>query len=343
MNRNEFINPICFSHRADFDGMCSAALVRRYFNGEVEIHPVDYGDKEISGTKSFFDAFKVKNRTVIICDFSFKPALFKMICKVAKNVVWLDHHVSAVQDILKCKWFTEMRYPEDLNNQKIFGHHYASEEFPFSGAYLTWCFFFKDDGSFMQYWDECPEFIKNIAIYDTWKFMSEDEKIFLTKFQLGMKAAGLNWDTVQWWDALISDVGDIGVTYDEINMGQNLVAMINEYGNGVYNFNMNNQFARMNKNAYPVKFKVNGKNLRGLALNVNGYNSEVFEPIYDPTKHDFCIEYYFTGKIWQFSVYVFPDKIGKVNAVDVIRSFCDGGGHSGAAGGSSDKLPKELL
>ena len=346
MNNLDFINPICFSHSADFDGMCSAALVRKYFNNEVEIYPIDYSDKEAKSFAALSESVKLKKRTVIICDFSFNPRMMREIADAAREVIWLDHHASAVADITKTKWFNEYITTTPEKPAKISGLWIADEGVPFSGAYLTWAYFYNESrfASFDEFL-KAPEIVKNISIYDTWCFANLDEKIFLTKFQYGMKAAGLTFDTVEWWNSLLSDIESVGTTYDEINMKENLITMINEYGNGVYNFNLNNQFAHINKAAYPVKIKVNGKNLKGLALNVNGYNSEIFESIYDPEKTDFFIKYYYNKDHWSYSVYVPDDKRDKVSAVDIVRSFDPerGGGHNGAAGGNSDKFISELV
>ena len=58
--------PIAFVHSADFDGMCSAALLNKYFNNQIEVHPINYGDKELRSDTAFLDAFDVKGRDVYI-------------------------------------------------------------------------------------------------------------------------------------------------------------------------------------------------------------------------------------------------------------------------------------
>ena len=38
------MNPICFYHKADLDGVCSAAIVK-HFVPECELYGIDYGDE----------------------------------------------------------------------------------------------------------------------------------------------------------------------------------------------------------------------------------------------------------------------------------------------------------
>ena len=160
-----------------------------------------------------------------------------------------------------------------------------------------------------------------------------------------MKALGFGLDTPALWEALLADPEkDELVPYDVFALKQKIEQEIEVFGKVVMNYNKSYMFPRIDKSAYSVKLKVNGKNLKGLALNVNGFNSEVFEPMYDPEKHDFFIEYYYNKDHWSYSVYVPEDKLDKVSAIDIVRSFDSekGGGHRGSAGGNSDKLLKEL-
>ena len=38
------MKPICFYHKADLDGVCSAAIVK-HFVPECELYGIDYGDE----------------------------------------------------------------------------------------------------------------------------------------------------------------------------------------------------------------------------------------------------------------------------------------------------------
>lgn len=367
--------PIAFVHGADFDGMCCAALLNKYFDNQIEIHPLNYGDKELKSDTAFLDAFDVKNRDVYVCDFHFKPSLLKKVVDLSHLTTWLDHHKSAIDEIIKTSWYKRrlksfINEEESENTSKLTGIWYGDSELPFSGAYLTWAWFFnKKDPGFtaiegfdengnitISYnvsgltdnanspWEKTSQVIRNIAIGDThnlaFGFGAETEI-----FQYGMKALGLNFDTLEMWRALLSDLdNDESISYELFAKKNELIDKINILGEAVYQYNQVYEFSRINKNVFHIKLPINGKNIKILALNVNGYNSEVFEPIYNPETEDAFLAYFFKNDHWSYSVYVPEDKKDKVSAIDIIK-YIDpekGGGHKGAAGGSSEKLLKEL-
>lgn len=379
--------PIGFVHRNDFDGMCSGALLQKYFDNQIEIHPLDYGDKELKSDTAFLDAFDVKGRDVYICDFHLKPSLMKKVIDLSHLTTWLDHHKSAVDEIVEAPWYKRgvkalMKNEEVPDFRKLVGLWYGGGTLPFSGAYLTWAWLFNkgdagfvanetfdEDGNLIRTyllppdrltsdtlklmipwedtqfaWNKAPQFIRDISIADThavdFGYGKETEII-----QYGMKAIGLSFETSDMWRALLSDLDNDGLaSYDEIAKKNELLEQIQIMGAAVWQYNALYEFPRIGKAAYRVKLPVNGKNVKILALNVNGYNSEVFDPIYNPETEDAFLLYFYKNDHWSYSVYVPEDKKDKVSAVDIIKSFDEnGGGHRGAAGGSSDKLLKELL
>lgn len=87
------LNMICFYHSADFDGKCSAALVK-IRNPKCELYGIDYGQP--------FPFDKVKGEEVIMVDFSLQPFnnMLKL-NKLAKKFVWIDHHKSAIDEYNK--------------------------------------------------------------------------------------------------------------------------------------------------------------------------------------------------------------------------------------------------
>lgn len=383
------ILPIAFTHSADFDGMCSAALLKKYFNSQIEIHPINYGDKELKNTSAFLDAFNLKGRDVYVCDFSFNPSLFKKIIDLSNQTIWLDHHVSAIKDVVDSSWYQKMlndyyTNPEKSEKDNLFekfsGIQCERDDLPYSGAYLTWAWLFnsKDAGLAIGHqkneetgkwervvenipisenayaneidfqisdaWKRCPNFIKNIAACDTFRFDFDCPKDQADIQQFGMKAIGLDNNRYDLWEALLVDTdNDEATSYELVEKKQQLQEIIENDGRAVLAYNVLYQYPKVMKAAYPIKLKVNGKNFRGLALNTNGFNSDIFMSAYDPEKTDFFIDYNYDNGVWNYGVYVPEDKKEKVSAVDIVRSFDEnGGGHVGAAGGRTEKLLKEL-
>ena len=408
--------PIAFVHSADLDGMCSAALLRNFYGFDgVEICPVNYGDKTISGEKTLFDNYDIKNREVYICDFSFNPNLMKTIIEESKQTIWLDHHVSAVKDIVESGWFQKMikesieyensgnPIPKNSIANKFTYLLNPTENLPYSGAFLTWAYLYHDADIGIQFgfvkndetkkfemvvgnnpvdneeidddylimntaedmeiiqakkmnylmneietltvWQNCPYVIKMISLFDTWKFTPENE-MEVKIFQDGLVTLGLDFSPKMWslWQILLSDIDSESMRYDLVNDKTALMEKIELYGTVAQQYQRNYVFPRIAQIAYPVKFELNGKTIKGIAANTNCKGSDSFSMVYDPEKHDFCIEYYFDKGFWNYSVYIMPDKIDKVSAIDIVYLINkDGGGHKGAAGARSESLYRKLV
>lgn len=78
--------------------------------------------------------------------------------------------------------------------------------------------------------------------------------------------------------------------------------------------------------------------LKCIAINKNLANSQLFESVYDPAKHDAMIAYGWAGKQWKVSLY--SDK-KNIDAGKICKRF-GGGGHHGAAGFLCCDLPFKL-
>jgi uncharacterized protein len=79
----------CFYHQSDFDGQCSAAIVRYAFP-ECELIPITHGD-------SFpFDTIQA-GETIYMVDFCLPIELMVRLSQVSE-LIWIDHHKSAVEE-----------------------------------------------------------------------------------------------------------------------------------------------------------------------------------------------------------------------------------------------------
>ena len=86
---------ICFFHRADFDGVCSAAIVKK-FVPDCELYGIDYGDEfpwdKVSMCQvAMVGAAEPEKRQVYMVDFSLKPDDMKRLAACC-DLVWIDHH-----------------------------------------------------------------------------------------------------------------------------------------------------------------------------------------------------------------------------------------------------------
>lgn len=81
-----------FYHSADLDGICSAAIVYDVFRADhnLVLQPINYGQAFPWESVSSDDA-------VTMVDFSLDPADMLKLRKACVNLVWIDHHVSAIE------------------------------------------------------------------------------------------------------------------------------------------------------------------------------------------------------------------------------------------------------
>jgi uncharacterized protein len=82
----------CIYHKTDYDGICSAALVKSYYNIKDEnMIGMDYSD-----TINYND-FQ-KEDTVIIVDFCIQPYKnMNQLKQIVSKIIWIDHHISAIE------------------------------------------------------------------------------------------------------------------------------------------------------------------------------------------------------------------------------------------------------
>ena len=78
----------CFYHESDFDGQCSAAIVRYAFP-DCQPMPITHGD-------SFpFDAIQT-GETIYMVDFCLPIDLMVRLSQLSE-FIWIDHHKSAIE------------------------------------------------------------------------------------------------------------------------------------------------------------------------------------------------------------------------------------------------------
>jgi hypothetical protein len=99
------------------------------------------------------------------------------------------------------------------------------------------------------------------------------------------------------------------------------------------------QFARTKENASIIKeigFDLEWEGLTFLACNAARYNSLLFTAGLTP-EHDACFGFKWTGKDWSVSLYHAPGK--EHHDLSTIAVKYGGGGHRGACGFRTNKLP----
>ena len=344
------MNPICFYHSADLDGVCSGAIVK-HFVPDVELVGYDYGqpfpwDKvrpgidaendplwahlykpengyvlEVFGDppKAAIETLKFEKRTVYVADVSLPPEDMRRLAEVS-NLVWIDHHASQ-----------EGLWAELQNKQAQQGLFRIGT----AACELCWEFF--------NPLQDAPEAVRLLGSYDVWrKDDPEWEKILA--FQYGCRVINNIHDPEHgpWLDLFAVEVAHIQdqKIREVVRDGRMLLryqAEVNrracELGNHVqYLFPPGGPY----KNVWQNQQSVEG--FTALCCNTIVFNSQFFDGFYDPEKHDVMVPYCkLADGRWKVSLYSTKPEI---DCGAICMTF-GGGGYKGAAGFICDKLPWE--
>jgi len=193
--------PLCFYHSADLDGKCSAAVVNYYYvkniSGDyrkpVNFFPINYGDK--------FPWDLVNNHDVFMVDFSLQPYLDMIKLNKVSNLIWIDHHETAIEENLK-------------NGELIKGLCKVG----YSGCELTWKFLFPSD--------DIPLSISLLGRYDVWDMGSNFcwETIILP-FQYGIRTYNTSPSNDILWNSILEDDS---LVFDCVNTGNFIISYQNK-------------------------------------------------------------------------------------------------------------------
>jgi len=131
------INVVLY-HSNCIDGFTSAFCcwyfisINNLFKNNVRFIPVSYLDKPPD----------LRNKNVLICDFSFKNIIIKQLINDTKKLLILDHHKSALIEL------------KDIDDKyKVFDMNHC-------GAFITWKYFFPNSS--------VPKFIEYVEDNDLW-------------------------------------------------------------------------------------------------------------------------------------------------------------------------------
>jgi oligoribonuclease NrnB/cAMP/cGMP phosphodiesterase (DHH superfamily) len=131
---------IVIYHHPCPDGCTSGTIANMYFKSIKKT--VDFWGLSHSPNPPPELYNRLKDKNVLICDFSFKKEIINKILEIAKNLLIIDHHISAQKDL------------QDIDPKyKIF-------DMAHSGAYLVWLYFYPNV--------PVPLFVKYIEDNDIW-------------------------------------------------------------------------------------------------------------------------------------------------------------------------------
>ena len=289
----------CIYHCEDFDGMCSAAIVKFFLGNTVVLIPATNAGKSLS----IFDNIPLGS-SVYICDYSYP--LDQMV-ELSKNynLVWKDHH-GIIQDA------EQMGFnPDGLRSIK------------YSGCELTWMFFkqkYKQLKADYKY-EDSPIVVKLLGRYDVHDNENNVSGYNPLVFQCGFRSYNLDLDkNYQFWYDLLNE--DDHEKLKEIHNTGKIVLK--------YLKNFNKRYIDL----YGYESEIN--NHRALVVNYGKASNMVFDDYNgDLNDFDYFITYVRKNNKYNVSVY---SKKDNVSARELAQRF-GGDGHFHAAGFSCEKLP----
>lgn len=290
---------ICIYHSKDLDGYCSGAIVKLKYP-DAKLVGYDYGQPFP------LTDYELEGQDLIMIDVSLPMQDMCALALKVKSFTWIDHHISAINDYGKVK---SDEFNEGAQAIK------AVLENGISACEGGWKHLFPNV--------PMPTSVKLLGKYDTWR--NEDKFEWdnaIMPFQYGMRMFCQSADTFpsdlfSHWD-IVTD----NPVYRVINEGKLILSYQKT----------------QNERACKCAFETTFEGLRAICLNNGGANSQVFESVYDPEKHDVMIPFVFTGKYWTFSLYTTSKDVD----CSIIAKSKGGGGHKQAAGFQLKELPDEF-
>jgi oligoribonuclease NrnB/cAMP/cGMP phosphodiesterase (DHH superfamily) len=281
-------------HSYDLDGWMSAAIVKLWYTDHVKVgkftalDSIDFIGYNYGQPIPDLSGYD----RVVMCDISFpKEEMLKLWETKGLNFIWIDHHVSAIKEMENAhENIISGAYPiQGLRNVK------------FAACELTWQYFFPDE--------PMPKAIEYLGIYDSWR--NEDKELWnsiIMPFQYGMRLYTNSFESFP-IEVLTSD--------NEIPETIKTGYIVLHYQN------------QQNEKSCKISaFEREFEGLRAIMLNNGGANSQLFQSVYDESKHDIMMSFVYTGKHWTFSIYSIKPNID----CSVLAKKHGGGGHKGAAG-----------
>lgn len=239
---------------------------------------------------------KCKNEVVIMVDVSLSMRDMWILSDIC-SLTWIDHHFSAIKDYHE---FCNIRTP----------HMITVLQDGISACEGAWNYFFEGE--------PMPTSVQLLGEYDTWR--NKDQVRWRTKvlpFQFGMR---LICNTAESFpQILLTKSADANIRGSHVLNDGHTVLKYQEQSNAI---------------ACKAAFEGIFSGYRVIALNIAGANSQAFDSVYDPTRHDIMMPFFFDGKMWKVSMYATKDDID----VSTIAKNHGGGGHKHAAGFRVNKL-----
>lgn len=152
--------PLVLYHADCTDGFASAWVARRKMPN-AECVPVQYGQEPP----------RVTDREVYVLDFSYKASTLRMMADLSSQLVCLDHHKTAQEDlrsITDADPYPDRTHGWRLNGNGFYDKVYVKFDMNKSGARMAWDYFFPPSSYSMS--NVVPDLVKYVEDRDLWRW-----------------------------------------------------------------------------------------------------------------------------------------------------------------------------
>ena len=300
-------------HHNDLDGRCAAAIVYRWAGithpkGKSDFIEMDYA-KAVP-----FDKIE-KDEQVFILDFSLSVEDMRKLLKITDNVVWIDHHKTAI---------------DRFNSSEIKGVRNTAD----SGCVLTWKYIHWWSGRGSDWEDltkpcprglEVPRAVAMIGDYDTWTLKIPNS----TEFYEGCKMLDTTDIGSDDWRALLMEEAEGVDGTGKPLPRKDVCTRVIEMGKTAIKYR--DAYCEDMCSSYGFETDFDGHNI--FVCNIYRFGSNGFLARMD--KYPICAACIYDGSQWSISLY---SKRPDINVGELCKKH-GGGGHKGAAGFVSKEFP----
>jgi len=288
----------CFYHSADLDGYASAAIVKSKYKDAI-LRGIDYG-------KDFPLNEINKNDSVMMVDFSIQPFVKMVELQSHCNLVWIDHHKSAIENYRK--------FVNENPNFSISGLLGIGA----GACQLVW--------EYLYPYCKIPYWVKLLSNYDVWDH-SDPNTLF---FQYGMRVKDVHPESENWY---LKDLDAVDLETEFIIKDGKLILDYQKRQDEIYvkSYGFETTLLRGNLD-YGVKSEY-----KAIAVNKGMTNSKIFDSVWDSNKYDVMVTFCKLPETPLWTVSIYSDK-NNVDCSLIASSHC-GGGYKGAAGFQCTSLP----
>ncbi|NTW33442.1 MAG: hypothetical protein HGB12_12610, partial [Bacteroidetes bacterium] len=276
----------CFYHKADLDGISSAAYVNMMYPN-CELIGVDYGEDY----SKILGSIDIDERVWVV-DFTFEP--IKIMQSIAKkgDLFWFDHHLSSIEYAKELKASFQGSIGKADNKQSTIALLYDYFKI---GRYST---------------PNLPT-IEMISLFDTWQWKEHQNADLIHAFNVGaMNILSLDPEDRAKWRSLFQH--PIGVE------GLDLIQQCIKTGYILIEYLKQNNEQNMSHSSFNFKYK----QYQFLCLNTALKGSLQFESKWNPEIHDAMIAFYYLNNKWRYSMYTDKPNVDILK----IATYFGGGG-----------------